>query len=360
VKIFQMVTLGGCSLLDAGGSPVVIPTRKQMALLAYMAMHPGKIFTRASLAPIFWGDDDEARARHSLSQALYDLKRVLGTEVICTRGQLVWIPNGVIVVDAQELVTLAGDASTDAALRAGHLYQGDFLAGIYLDEEQFDYWVLAEQDRIRRIAQSSVGNFISVDGASGSSDDLLQMNRTLLKADPFDEQAHCRIMEIYARQGTANMAVAHFEKLAADMQRELDMLPSEKIRAIYLAIRNQTLRPAPFRIEDYAFIVEQIPQAVVVTDLSHKIVGWNSRSEQLLGFSKAEIYGQSLTVLYAPGRKASMADNVLSVARERGNWTGEVSLQAKDGHDCFQRRIVAPLFTPDGVCVGAFGQELIS
>jgi DNA-binding SARP family transcriptional activator len=79
MKMLHMVTLGGFTLFDSGGVPVAFPTRKQMALLAYLAVHPDKVFLRGALAPMFWGDDDEARSRHSLSQALYNLKRVVGS-----------------------------------------------------------------------------------------------------------------------------------------------------------------------------------------------------------------------------------------------------------------------------------------
>ena len=361
MKMFHMVTLGGFTLLDSGGVPFAIQTRKQMALLAYLAVHPDKVFTRATLAPMFWGSDDEARSRHSLSQALYDLKRVVGSDVVCTHGQMVWIGKDSIKVDALELAKLAGDSGTEASLAADRLYQGDFLAGMALDEELFDHWLLAEQARLRRIAQRSIGALISAGGESLDNDGLLRVSRSLLKVDPFDEQAHCRIMEIYARQGVRNLAIAHFEKLAADLDRELDARPSVRLVSTYQAIRDNArhVSATPYRIEDYVFIVEQIPQPVVVTDMNHRIVGWNEKSERVFGFSKSEMLGRSLTMLYAPNRDSRLADNILGLALQRGSWAGDVTLMAKGGCCSRQRRIVAPLYSPEGRCVGAFGQGLV-
>ncbi|MFM0635896.1 BTAD domain-containing putative transcriptional regulator [Paraburkholderia metrosideri] len=362
MKMFQMITLGGFALLDTGGVPLAIQTRKQMALLAYLAVHPEKVFTRAILAPIFWGRDDEVRSRHSLSQALYDLKRVVGSDVVCTHGQMVWIGKETIKVDALELIRLAGDSRAEASHTADRLYQGDFLAGMALDEEPFDHWLLAEQERFRRIAQRSIGALISTGGEPLDNDDLLRVSRSLLKVDPFDEQAHCRIMEIYARQGVRSLAIAHFEKLAADLDRELDTRPSVRLVSTYQAIRDNAghVSATPYRIEDYAFIVEQIPQPVVVTDMNHRIVGWNERSEQVFGFSKSEMFGRSLTMLYAPNRDSRLADDILGLALERGSWAGDVTLVTKGGSCSRQRRIVAPLYSPEGRCVGAFGQGLVS
>ncbi len=361
MKMLHMVTLGGFTLFDASGVPFAFPTRKQMALLAYLAVHPDKVFLRGALAPMFWGDDDEARSRHSLSQALYNLKRVVGCDVVCTRGQMVWIGKDAITVDALELTRLASHSSAEASLAAEHLYQGDFLAGMEIDEQPFDHWLLAEQERMRRIAHRSIGALILNGGDALGNDDLLRMSRSLLKVDPFDEQAHCRIMEVYARQGVKDLAIAHFERLAADLDRELDTRPSVRLTSTYQAIRDNAehLRPVPYRIEDYAFIVEQIPQPVVVTDMNHRIVGWNGRSEQIFGFSKSEMFGRSLTMLYAPNRDSRLADDILGLALERGSWAGDVTLVTKGGHGSRQRRIVAPLYSPEGRCVGAFGQGVV-
>jgi PAS domain S-box-containing protein len=363
MKSYRMTTFGGFALHAPSGEPVAVSTRKQMALLAYLAMHAGRVMHRATLSTWFWGNDDEERARHSLSQALYGLKRLLGSTVICGRGQMVWLADGHIRVDALELARLANDRSAEALSTVEQLYHGDFLAGLEIGEDSFDHWRLGEQERLRRIAHRSLDTLIS-SGSMGllDHDALLRASRSLLRVDPFDEQAHCRIMEIYARQGVRNMAIAHFQKLTADLDRELDLQPSERLVDAYRAICENTepVRSMPYRLEDYAFVVEQIPQAVVVTDMENRIVGWNSASERVFGFSKQEMIGRSPTMLYAPNGDSRLADDILGKALESGSWSADVTLMTKGGRSCRQRRIVAPLYSPEGRCIGAFGQGLAS
>jgi PAS domain S-box-containing protein len=360
MSLYHIVTLGSFAVFDSNGVPLTLSTRKQAALLAYLAMQPNKVCRREILATTFWGHDDDARSRHSLSQALYDLKRCLGPEVVRSGGQLVWITRGTVTVDAAEILRLAEDRSKEASLAADRLYQGEFLPGMELDQEEFDHWLRAERERVRQSAHRSIGALLSSTASDTlDGDELLRISRSLLKVDPFDERAHCRIMEAYARQGLKQMVVAHFNRLAADLDRELDVRPSERLVSTYEAILRSASAPAApvFRIEDYVFVVEQLPQAVLVTDLRNRIVGWNAKSEQLLGFSKEEIVGRTPTTLHGD---SGLTDHIIDAALERGSWTGEITLLSKDGRRCRQRRTVTPLFAPDGSRLGAFGQSLPS
>src|ERR1700755_2069865 len=54
-----------------------IRSKKARGLLAYLAMKPDYQATREELATLFWGDNPDARARHSLRQCLISLRRDL-------------------------------------------------------------------------------------------------------------------------------------------------------------------------------------------------------------------------------------------------------------------------------------------
>jgi len=354
--LYHLVTLGRFAVLDGNGKPVNLSTRKQAVLLAYLALQPDGICGREVLATAFWGDCDEARARHSLSQALYDLKRSLGPQVVRSDSRCVWIPKGMVTVDASEVLRLADERSPEAALAIDRLYQGDLLHGMELDQEGFDTWLGAERERLRCAAHRTIGALLAKNGPPLDEDELLRVSRALLKVEPFDERAHCRIMETYARQGRKQMAVAHFNRLVADLDRELDLRPSAQLVSAYEALLRDDKAPEPaFRIEDYVFVVEQIPHPVLVTDVHNRIVGWNARSEMLLGFSKDEMVGHTPAALHGD---CGLVDRIIESALEFGSWTGEVTLLAKDGRHCRQRRTVAPLFAPDGRRLGAFGQSM--
>jgi len=237
------------------------------------------------------------------------------------------------------------------------LYQGDFLPGMELDQEGFDSWLRAERERVRCAVHRAIGTLLAADGPPMDEDELLRISRAVLKVEPFDERAHCRIMETYVRQGRRQMAVAHFNRLLVDLDRELDLRPSAQLVSAYeTLLRDKAPMPQPvFRIEDYVFVVEQIPHPVLVTDTHNRIVGWNARSEMLLGFSKNEMVGRTPASLHG---NSGLVERIIEDALEFGSWAGEITLLAKDGRSCRQQRVVTPLFAPNGERLGAFGQSM--
>jgi hypothetical protein len=76
---------GGIRLLFFGpvqltrdGVPLAFPYDNVQALLVYLAVENRRIHRRSVLAGLLWPDQPEQAARHSLAQALYSLRRVLG------------------------------------------------------------------------------------------------------------------------------------------------------------------------------------------------------------------------------------------------------------------------------------------
>ena len=59
-------------------------TRKEQALLAFLAVESGQSHTRDMLAEMFWSGRSEGVARASLRQALSNLRRAIGSEYLLT------------------------------------------------------------------------------------------------------------------------------------------------------------------------------------------------------------------------------------------------------------------------------------
>jgi tetratricopeptide (TPR) repeat protein len=72
------VTLpGGFELTFGSDGSRILPTRKAQALLAYLAVEPGRRSSREELAMLLWGDRRDIQARRSLRQAVYALSAEL-------------------------------------------------------------------------------------------------------------------------------------------------------------------------------------------------------------------------------------------------------------------------------------------
>src|SRR5258708_17166110 len=73
----SVTLLGGFQARLEPGSAVALPTRKSQALLAYLALPPGRAHPRDKLAALLWGGIREESARASLRQALFAIRKAL-------------------------------------------------------------------------------------------------------------------------------------------------------------------------------------------------------------------------------------------------------------------------------------------
>ena len=83
----RLFTLGGLTL-ERDGQPIGgIGNRKvPLILLALLAGHGAQGISRDKLVAYLWPDSDEARARNSLKQVLFGLRRELGDSLLTSAG----------------------------------------------------------------------------------------------------------------------------------------------------------------------------------------------------------------------------------------------------------------------------------
>src|SRR5215467_14521579 len=85
----RLKVLGGVSLTRddqpiAGGAA----QRRNLALLAILAVHAERGITREKVGTLLWPDVDEVSTRNNLKQALHVLRRDLGAEAVIGTGVL--------------------------------------------------------------------------------------------------------------------------------------------------------------------------------------------------------------------------------------------------------------------------------
>jgi DNA-binding SARP family transcriptional activator len=84
-----LTLLGGFEGRLDGGQPPILSARKAWALLAYLALPPGRMHPRDKLTALLWGGVPDPQARASLRQALFTLRGVLARapHSSCREGQ---------------------------------------------------------------------------------------------------------------------------------------------------------------------------------------------------------------------------------------------------------------------------------
>jgi DNA-binding SARP family transcriptional activator len=106
--------LGGFEARLSTGHKVAPKMQKTQALLAYLALTPGKARSRDHLVGLLWSDRADEQGRSSLRQALAAMRRELhlnGSDVLKTEGENISLEPGTIEVDVLEFEKEASDGS---------------------------------------------------------------------------------------------------------------------------------------------------------------------------------------------------------------------------------------------------------
>ena len=242
----RVSVLGGFSARSAPAKPVVFPTKKSQGLLAFLALRPGQVYTREKLAALLWGDSSEDQARHSLRQALFDLRRALPRtklEILRSNGEGVALNPAAVEVDAAELERLVAAGTPQTLARAADLYRGDLLEGLSLKEESWEEWLRAERERLRGLGVEALKKLHAYQAEAGATDAAIQTASRLLAVDPLQEVVHRSLMRLYLTQGRRAAALRQYQMCVDVLQRELGVEPEAETRELYRDLLPQRVRP---------------------------------------------------------------------------------------------------------------------
>ncbi|MCU1396539.1 MAG: regulatory protein [Ilumatobacteraceae bacterium] len=102
-------------------------------------------------------------------------------------------------------------------------------------------------------------------------------------------------------------------------------------------------------------VLDALPRAITIVDRDGVIVGWNTVSENLYGWTADEAVGQVLDDLITPTdlRATGMAIMQQVLAGER--WSGRINAVGRDGSIIATESFLTPLRDNDGAIIGAIG-----
>jgi PAS domain S-box-containing protein len=110
------------------------------------------------------------------------------------------------------------------------------------------------------------------------------------------------------------------------------------------------------RLTFQSFILNNVRDSVVVADLEGRVRFWNQGAEALFGYTKDEMLGQSVTILYVED-----GDNAARLAEDRNrvlrgeDATGEWLRRRKDGSTVWVHSKRVVLRDADGMAIGILG-----
>lgn len=130
--IFHFRLFGSPSLeSDGGPAPGRATQRHRVALLALLALSPGRRLTRDRLIATLWPERDGEGGRNLLKVATYVLREALAETALLSEGDFLRLNTDIVQVDVVEFETAVGRGDHAAAVA---LYRGPLLDGYFLSE----------------------------------------------------------------------------------------------------------------------------------------------------------------------------------------------------------------------------------
>ncbi len=282
---------------------------KVRALLAYLVVEADRPWRRESLTGLLWPDQDDRSARHSLSQALFSLRKALAVRDADSPLLLVTSDTVQLNSDAGLSSDLyAFTALLDVCDRHPHrdaircracarrieqavdMYRGDLLEGFTLpDSVLFDEWLLVRREQARERVLVALGRLTQFFEERGASDQAARCARRLIALDPWRESAVRQLMRQLAWSGQRASAVEQFDRFRQRLEDELGVEPEQETLDLLARIR-QGRETRPARPDQFArrhLVPEQVTAFVgreqELADLSHLLMDGTCRLVTLTG-----------------------------------------------------------------------------
>jgi YVTN family beta-propeller protein len=244
--------LGPFELVE-DGRPVEIAGRRQRALLAHLLLHTNEVVSSDRLIDGLWGERPPATAPKVLQNAVSQLRRSLGDELIVTRAPGYVLRVDPTAIDSRRFETLLDQgrqalASGDTEGAASILREALALwRGPPLDEFSYDPFAEAEIKRLEELHVRALEERIEAELALGRHSDLVGELERLVAAQPLRERPRGQLVLALYRSGRQAEALRAYEDGRRLLAEELGIEPGAALSRLEKQILTQdpALEPPP-------------------------------------------------------------------------------------------------------------------
>jgi DNA-binding SARP family transcriptional activator len=221
------------------------------AVFEYLLVNRHSKVRRDRLMSIFWPEVSPDAARNSLNVAIHGLRQSLravvgDTPVVIHQDQGYFIePTLDVWADievfeeqlkaAHQHLASAELVNAEAAFEAATwLYQGEFLA-----DDPYEEWAMVTREHLRLCYLDALDRLGGLRLDSGDYAGCVAVCLKLLACDSCREDAHCRLMRCYSRQGHVQLALRQYHSCAAALRAELDVAPARATTELFDRLRRR-------------------------------------------------------------------------------------------------------------------------
>ncbi len=231
------LNLFGSLSVECNGAPLVGGlARKELWLLALLALRQGRAVTRDYLAGLLWPDIPEETALYNLRRSLNRLREALGAQADLIRPEkprslsLAVADTYVDAIEFDRIVTEKDPARLAVAVA---IYRAPLLQDYYED------WVLAER-LPREFAYRTALETLAADALTREDwTEAERYARLSIAADPLQEPAHRTLLAALARSGNYAAATLAYRDLRLRLREEANSEPARETKALFESIHRE-------------------------------------------------------------------------------------------------------------------------
>jgi len=237
--------LGGLEVHDADNRDIVIPTGKQQALLALLAVNVGRVVPTEQVVDALWGESPPPHVRNGLQALTSKLRTALGAAdlvVLRGAGYVLDLPADAIDLHRYEQLVAAGRAAaaTDAERAVALLAEADALwRGDALADFAYEEFAQPTVNRLSELRLAVIEERIDLELALGRVDEGIIELEALVTAHPLRERLRGQLMVALYRAGRQAEALQTFQDARHFLGEELGLDPGPELRRIEAAILAQ-------------------------------------------------------------------------------------------------------------------------
>lgn len=213
------------------------PSGRGRSIFKYLLTHRERPVPRDVLMDLFWPDASPESARNNLNVALHGLRQAFRS---LDEIQVVIFEDGAYRLNYDLCVWLDVDeferrfqtgrrleASGQLASAAAEyeivigLYQDDFLV-----DDPYEEWPVLTRERLRVTYLEALDRLSQMYYSQGQYAACANLCQLILARDNCREDAHCRLMRCYSRQGQQPLALRQYQMCVEALRSELDVEPS--------------------------------------------------------------------------------------------------------------------------------------
>lgn len=238
-------TLGGVSLSrDDRALDGAATQRRRLALLTLLAAAGERGVSRDKLVALLWPDSEEEKARHTLSQWLFLLRKDLREpDLIVGTTELRLDPTR-LSFDAGEFERAIARGDREGALTS---YRGPFLDGFFVSEAaEFERWADDERARLERAAQRAAEELAGECAAHRDAAGAVRWWEWLATRDRLSARVALGYMQALAAAGEHDRAIRHARVHEEIVRQELEGEPDARVAAFARTLQSSARQlPAP-------------------------------------------------------------------------------------------------------------------